>query len=124
MVDFMMSFELAMVALSKLASTVVEGKEHLKSKTKWLAEVEINLMSKISALPKKEEAKTIQEQEEELCEQCAAFIATKLLDLLKLGKPGLDRAALGVFPSEPKLMELAGKHLGDQAFCGSTSDQK
>jgi hypothetical protein len=56
---FMLSLELAMAALSKLASTVVEEK-HLKSRTKWIAEVEINLISKVFAVPKKtEEGKTV-----------------------------------------------------------------
>ena len=98
MYEFMMSVELAMVELSKLASTVVEGKERskFKSRTKWIAEVEIGIMSKIFAVPKRvEEGKTLKEQETELCNQCAFFIASKLLDLLKLGKPGLDRGALG-----------------------------
>ncbi len=125
MYDFMMSVELAMVNMSKLASTVVEGKQHLKSKTKWIAEVEINLMSKIFAVPKRvEEGKTVQDQEKELCEQCAAFIATKLLDLLKFGKPGLDRGAVRVFPKESQLMKLVGAHLDDSAFGGSASEKK
>jgi len=122
---FMLSVELAMVILSKLASTVVEGQDNLKTKTKWIAEVEANLMSKIFAVPKRAEGgKTVQEQEQELCEQCAAFIATKLMDLLKLGKPGLGLADLRGFPRESTLMCLVGKHLDDSAFCGSSSENK
>ena len=83
MYDFMLSLELAMAALTKLASTVVE-KNDLKARTKWIAELEINLMSKIFAIPKKgEEGQTVKEQESELCKQCAALIATKILDLAK-----------------------------------------
>ena len=82
----MMDLEAAMLALSKFVSTVVED---LKSKTKWIAEVEINLMSNIFAVPTLEDGKTVQQQTDELCEQCAALIATKLLDLAKLGKPDL-----------------------------------
>ena len=70
-----MDLEAAMLALSKFVSTVVED---LKSKTKWIAEVEINLMSKVFAVPKSEYGKTVQQQQDELCEQCAALIATKL----------------------------------------------
>ena len=51
MYEFMLSLELAMTALSNLASTVVE-KTDLKSRTKWIAEVEINLMSKIFVVPR------------------------------------------------------------------------
>ena len=109
MYEFMMSVELAMVELSKLASRVVEEKERTKcrTRTRWIAEVEIGIMSKIFAVPKRvEEGKTLKEQETELCKQCAVFIASKLLDLLKLGKPGLDRADLPVFPKSSQLMEL------------------
>ena len=42
-----MSVELAMAALSKLASMAVEEQD-LKSRTKFIAEVEINLMCKIA----------------------------------------------------------------------------
>ena len=47
MFDFLMSVELAMAALSKLASMAVEEQD-LKSRTKFIAEVEINLMCKIA----------------------------------------------------------------------------
>ena len=123
----MMSVELAMVELSKLASTVVEEKERTKfrTRTRWIAEVEIGIMSKIFGVPKRDpEGKTLKEQETELCNQCAFFIASKLLDLLKLGKPGLDRADLPVFAKPSQLMELVWQHLDDEEFCGSTSEQK
>ena len=50
----MMPVELVMVNLGKFASTVVAGEEIVKSKTKWIAEVELNLMSKRFAVPKRE----------------------------------------------------------------------
>ena len=85
MYEFMLSLELAMAALSNLASTVVE-KTNLKSRTKWIAELEINLMSKIFAVPRKGEGgETVQDQQNELCKECASLIATKLLELAKLG---------------------------------------
>ena len=42
--------EAAMLALSKFASTVVEDEE---PRTRWIAEVEINLMTKVFAVPKR-----------------------------------------------------------------------
>ena len=116
MYDFMLSVELAMAALSKLTSTVVEIKD-LKSRTKWIAEVEINLMCKIFAWPKKElfKGKTVLQQQEELCEQCAALIATKLLDLAKLGKPDVYRAGLSGLTRDSALMKRVGEHLDDPA---------
>ena len=72
---------MAVGVLSKTASTVVE---ELKAKTKWIAEVEINIMAKIFAIPKLMEGKTVLEQETESSQQCATLIATKLLDLLNL----------------------------------------
>ena len=83
--SFMMDLEAAMLALSKFVSTVVED---LKFKTKWIAEVEINLMSKVVAIPRGDGGKTVQQQQDELCEQCAALIATKLLDFA--GHPGFE----------------------------------
>ena len=74
----MIEIEAAMLDLSKFVSTVVED---LKSKTKFIAEVEINLMTKVFAVQKIEEGKTVHQQQDQLFEQCAALIATKLIDL-------------------------------------------
>ena len=92
MYDFMMEIEMAMFVLCKIASTVVEnacGGQGLKPKTKWIAEVEINIISKILALPKVVEGKSVTDQETELREQFATFIASKLLELLSLGNQDL-----------------------------------
>ena len=78
MPDFMSHLEAAMLALSKFASTVVED---VKTRTRWIAEVEINLMTKVFAVPKSQDGKTDLQQEKELSEQCAELIATKLVDL-------------------------------------------
>ena len=83
MPDFMSDLEAAMLALSKFASTVVED---LKARTRWIAEVEISLISKVFAVPKSQDGKTVLQQEKELTKQCAALIATKLLDLAE--QPG------------------------------------
>ena len=111
MEEFMKDMEAAMLALSKFVSTVVED---LKSKTKWIAEVEINLMSKVFAVPKSEDGKTVQQQQDELCEQCAAVIATKLLDLA--GHPGFkgNIKAIPVLPS--KLMARVQENVSNPNF--------
>ena len=79
MYDFIFQVEMAMGFLSKTASTVVE---ELKAKTKWIAEVEINIMAKIFAVSKFMEGKTVLEQVTELSQQCATLIAVKFLELL------------------------------------------
>ena len=108
---FMVDLEAAMLDLSKFVSTVVED---LKSKTKWIAEVEINLMSKFFAVPKSEDGKTVQEQQDELCEQCAALIATKLLDLA--GHPGF-KGNIKAIPGKPsKLMARVQEHVSNPDF--------
>ena len=43
-------------------------------------------MAKVFAVPKSEDDKTVLQQEKDLSEQCAALIATKLLDLAE--QPG------------------------------------
>ena len=50
---------------------------------------------------KPEEGKSVEDQEQEICQKCAAFIATKRLELLKLGKPTLGVAALREFTKSP-----------------------
>jgi len=101
-----------MAELSNLASTAVE-KKHVKSRAKWIAEVEINLMSKVFAVPKKGEGgKTVQGQQKELCEQCAALIATNLMDLAKLGNTCISCMQL---KRESTLMQLVWKYVDDPA---------
>jgi hypothetical protein len=108
---FMVDLEAAMLDLSKFVSTVAED---LKSKTKWIAEVEINLMSKFFAVPKSEDGKTVQMQQDELCEQCAALIATKLLDLA--GHPGF-KGNIKAIPRKPsKLMARVQEHVSNPDF--------
>ena len=68
----MMDLEAAMLALSKFVSTVVEDP---KCKTKWAAEVEINLMSKVFAVPKSEDGKTAQQQQY-VCNFCGKTFST------------------------------------------------
>ena len=112
MYELMMSLELAMTALSNLASTVVE-KKTLKPRTKWIAELEINLMSKIFAGPGKGEGcETVQDQQGELCKECASLIATKLLELAKLGNTFTSCMQL---KRESPLMALVSEYLDKPA---------
>ena len=83
MPDFMSQLEAAMLALSKFASTVVED---LKARTRRIAEVEINLMSKVIAVPKSEDGKTVLQQEKELTKQRSAP------RILPEGRPGLKKS--------------------------------
>ena len=111
MIHFMKQLEATMLHLSKIASTVVED---LKSKVKWIAEVEIGVMSKVFAVPKTEANKSVQEQESELTKQCAEFIAIKLLTLLH--SPELRNKALPEFPEQIGLMKMVAEHMQDPDF--------
>ena len=59
----MSDLEAAMLALSKFASTVVE---ELKARTRWIAEVETSLISKVFPVPKGDVDNTVLQQEKEL----------------------------------------------------------
>ena len=107
----MMDLEAAMLALSKFVSTVVED---LKSKTKWAAEVEIKLMSDVFAVPRGDGGKTVQQQQDELCEQCAELIATKLLALFN--SPGVKEKPCPKLMSATELMEMVRAHMSDPEF--------
>ena len=109
--SFMVDLESAMLDLSKFVSAVVEDPKHKK---KWIAEVEVNLMSKVFAVQKGDGGKTVQQQQDELCEQCAALIATKLLDLA--GHPRF-KGNIQAFPGTPtKLMARALEHVTNPDF--------
>ena len=96
MYHLMMSIELAMSALSDIASTVVDVsvRDHERTKSRWVAEVEIGPVSKIFAVPKNEAGKTLEAQEAELSGHCAEFVATKMKELLKVNTPALTPACL------------------------------
>ena len=111
----MLSVELAMAALSKLASTVVVN-QALKSRTKWIAEVEFKLMGKHFAVPKKGGGgKAVQQQEDELCSQRAAFTASKLLGLAKMGKRDVYQVGMLGLKRDSALMRLVFERLDDPA---------
>ena len=118
MYELMLSVELAMSTLSDIASTVVDGSvgtDHERTKSRWIAEVEIGLVSKIFAVPKNEVGQTLETQEEELSEQCADFVATKMLELSKV-KPALTLDALRGFKNTTSLWIATWKRLEDPQF--------
>ena len=104
---FMLQLEWAMLALSKFASTVVED---LKTKTKWIAEVEISIITRAFAAPNSQDGNTFEQHEDELSEQCAAFIATKLL--FWADQPGFE-GHIKSLPSNTKLMGRVHEHVSN-----------
>ena len=63
--------------LAKAVSTVVEARDQ-KSKTKWVSEVEIDIMTKLFAVPKKDDrGASVSEQEAALRKECAILLAKK-----------------------------------------------
>ena len=79
--------------LNTLASTVLEEKS---LKTRWVAEVEIDLMSKFFSVPRLLKGLSVQKKENELCKQSAELIATKILELEKLIESEIPPDALFV----------------------------
>ena len=122
MKEVMEDIEGAMLFLSKCASTVVET-EDLKTKTKWIGEVDIGLMTKIFAVPKTEEGLNLSEQKEKLKGTCAEFIVMKLVELLQLGKPPVHRNGLPLFPDNA-LLQLCDKKLSDPSFADKAKEAK
>ena len=97
MADLMMSIELAMAALSEIASTVVDesvGEDYERRRSRWVAEVEIGIVGRIFQVPKTEVGKTLADQEAELSATCAEFVACKMQDLLTTRVPPLTLAYL------------------------------
>lgn len=111
--DLLVDVEAAMLVLSKLASTVVEEQ---KSRTKWIAEVDINLIAKVFAVPKTAEGKTVQQQEAQLREECATLIANKLFDLVDSKASTADLATIHQIPSESNLMQMVQEQLAKSDF--------
>ena len=113
----MMDLEAAMLALSKFVSTVVED---LKSKTKLIAEVEINLVSKIVAVPRTEADKTVKVQEAEVSKECAKLIASKLITL----RPPANLIEYPPHEKDTDLMKKVREHLDDPTFDGNAPSER
>ena len=100
--------EAVLLVLSKFVSTVVEEP---KEKTKWSASVDISIMAKIFGVPKNiADGKTVDQQETELRQSVAEFIAMKVLDIR--GRGG-DFSAL---PRDTALMKMVHDLLRNPSF--------
>ena len=106
MVDFMTQLEASLLQLTKIASTVVEDG---RSKVKWIAEVEIGVMTKVFAVPKVDPNKSVHQQETELRQQCAVFIATKWETLWQ--SPEFKSKTQPEFPVDNDLLKMVVQHL-------------
>ena len=83
MTTLMQQIEKAFLYGSKVVSAVVEASD-TKKKTKWVSELEIGIVAKVFAVPKKyEDGLKVSEQEQQLREGCAELMATKLVLLVK-----------------------------------------
>ena len=106
MVEFMTQLEASLLQLTKIASTVVEDD---RTKVKWIAEVEIGVMAKVFAVPKSEPNKSVHQQETELRQQCAVFIATKWETLWQ--SPEFKSKTQPEFPVDNDLLKMVVQHL-------------
>ena len=91
MTTLMQQLEKAFLYGSKVVSAVVEASD-TKKKTKWVSELEIGIVAKVSAVPKKDEdGLKVSEQEQQLREGCAELMATKLVLLIKTDVSELEQ---------------------------------
>ena len=79
MITAVAALEEAMIAASECIQVVAKDE---KSRVKFIAEVDIGLVSKLIAVPRVEQHKTVSEQEAALVETCGCFLAVKLNELL------------------------------------------
>ena len=54
------------------------------------------------------DGKSVKEQQDALAKECSSFIATKLNELMKLGKAGLTKEEMPKFPRDTSLMQGVG----------------
>ncbi len=116
--DVSMQAELAMTALSKVASTVAERP---RERTKWIAELDTKLVSCIFSCPTMDDPAKHSQQLKVLAAKFAEIIATKVLELLKLGdievrRQGMTRGELPLLGSDTPLMVAVHSHLDNPAF--------
>ena len=127
MPGILMDVEDAMLILSKFASTVVEGvneQDALRNKHKWTGSVDICIMSKIFAVPKTQEGKTVDQQEADLREAIAELVAGKLLALLESRRNIRGYIAsegfFSALPKETSLMKMVHDRLADPSKTKAT----
>ena len=100
--NFMLELESAMSNLNRLASTVVED---IDLKTRWVAEADIGLMSKVFSVNKS--LRRTRSLAIELRKQCSELIATKILELQKLIESETPPDALFVFLVDCSALSIA-----------------
>ena len=115
MLDLMRQIEKAFQWFGKVASAVTDANgPDLAKKTKLISELEIEVISKVFAVPKKDEHKDWAVQAKELSHECAKAIATKILKMMP------DTRNLGPLPvAVPEgelLLHTVQKYYKDAAF--------
>ena len=103
MLSLMREIEEAFLYLGKVVSTVVDARD-VKQKTEWSSEVEIAIMAKVLATPKKDEdGKSVVEQEAKLREECKDVIAAKLVQLMRVDET-MSRSMPVVCPADNAML--------------------
>ena len=110
--SFLIDVEAALLVLSKFVSTVVEEP---KEKTKWSASVDISIMAKIFGVAKTtSDGKTVDQQESELRQSVAEFIAMKVKDITE--KQGSAFPQVTALPKDTALMKMVHGLLDNPSF--------
>ena len=103
MLSLMREIEEAFLWLGKVVSKVVDAKD-AQRKTKWSSEVEISIVAKVFATPKKDEdGKSVAEQEGKLREECKDVIAAKLVQLMRVDET-MSRSMPVVCPADNAML--------------------
>ena len=103
MLGLMREIEAAFLWLGKVVSKVVDAKD-AQRKTKWSSEVEISIVAKVFATPKRDEdGKSVVEQEGKLREECKDVIAAKLVQLMRVDET-MSRSMPVVCPADNAML--------------------
>ena len=120
MYNFMLSLEAAMSNLHTLASTVVED---IDLRTRWVAEADIGLMSKVFSVNKS--LRRTRSLAIELRKQCAELIATKIVELQKLIDSKIPHDTIVSIMRDLSALSIeVCEHLEDSQFCGINASEK
>ena len=115
MYTLMREIEETFASLNKSVSTVVE-KTDKKKKTKWLRETEIGVITKVFAVPKKDDRGTsVSDQEKMLRKECAHLMANKVVLLTHPDTDKLRKFADQI-PAHNGLLRGMQQNLQDPAF--------
>ena len=56
----------------------------MKSRVKWTAAVDIGLVARVFAVQKTTEGKTVEQQGDELLDECAKFLANRMREVMQM----------------------------------------